>query len=100
MNLAAFTLGPYTVRLRQEPGIQCALYHVYLGALKIGQCISVPSVSDCDWLERVQREQTFYAYSVAPHAWSQRNASRRERTGGIGPALARWEGHAARKRGR
>jgi hypothetical protein len=62
----SFTRGPYTVRLLEKPGPGCALYAVYLGSTKIGQCISLPGESDCQWLERQMREQTGYAYSSAP----------------------------------
>lgn len=64
--MTPFAIGPYTVHLLEVPGPGCALYAVFLGGAKIGQCVSLPGVSDCEWLERVQREQSFYAYSSAP----------------------------------
>jgi hypothetical protein len=79
---SSIKLGPYTVRLLEKPGPGCSLYAVYLGSTKIGQCISLPGESDCQWLERQMREQTGYAYSTTPlpHRWAQRKArSRRGR---------------------
>ncbi len=66
MIASIYQLGPYTVQLRNEPGIQCALYHVYLGLVKIGKSLSVPDIGCCQWLENQQRSQTLYAYSSAP----------------------------------
>ncbi len=62
--MSTFQLGPYTVHLRQQPGQQCPLYHVFLGSVKIGKSISVPDLGCCQWLERQQRDQTGYAYST------------------------------------
>lgn len=78
-----FTIGRYTVTLLAKPGPGCALYCVFLGAQKIGQCISLPSESDCQWLERNQREQTGYAYSKTPltHRWAERKAASRSNRG-------------------
>lgn len=64
--MSSFARGPYTVVLLKKPGPGCSLYAVFLGKVKIGQCISLPSESDCAWLERQQREQTGYAYSTTP----------------------------------
>lgn len=85
-----FKLGPYTIRHRQEPGQQCPLYCVFLDCVLIGKCISVPDLDACKWLERQQREQTFYAYSTTSlcNRWEQRNAIRRQNTGGA-HAMAR-----------
>ena len=62
--MTTLQLGPYTVQLRQEPGHQCPLYHVFLGSVKIGKSISVPDMDCCKWLEQQQRDQTGYAYST------------------------------------
>ncbi len=79
--MTSFQLGPYTVTQEQQPSPACALYVVRRGAVKIGQCVSWPGLSDCQWLERQQREQSGYAYSATPlpHRWEQRNAIRRSR---------------------
>lgn len=61
-----FQLGAYTVRQRpriDSPG--WAQYLVFLGGVLIGKSFSMPALSDCEWLERQQREQTFYAFSSA-----------------------------------
>lgn len=61
-----FQLGPYTVRQRpriDSPG--WAQYLVFLGGVLIGKSFSMPNEGDCQWLERQQRDQTFYAYSSA-----------------------------------
>jgi hypothetical protein len=63
--MTSLQIGPYTVQLRQGPGHQCPLYCVYLDSVLIGKCISVPDLDVCRWIERQQREQTFYAYSSA-----------------------------------
>lgn len=81
-----FKLGPYTIRHRQEPGHQCPLYCVFLDCVLIGKCISVPDLDACKWLERQQREQTFYAYSSAP--LPDLTGARRANTGGA-HAMAR-----------
>lgn len=60
--LCSFRLGPYTV-LRYH---DADLYRIFLGTILIGKCYSMPSQSDCEWLERQQRAQTMYAYSTAP----------------------------------
>lgn len=78
--LCSFRLGPYTV-LRYH---DADLYRIYLGSILIGKCYSMPSQSDCEWLERQQREQTMYAYSTAPlpdpaHRWAKENAFRRNK---------------------
>jgi hypothetical protein len=76
--MTTFRLGPYIVQQRYESD----LYRVTLGGVLIGKSYSRPSESDCQWLERQMREQTFYAYSEAPHRWAQKNAIRRATTGG------------------
>lgn len=61
-----FQLGPYTVRQqprRDSPAWAC--YLVFLGDVLIGKSFSMPNRSDCEWIERQQRDQTFYAYSSA-----------------------------------
>lgn len=61
-----FEIGPY--RVRQQPRFDSpawACYLVFLGDVLIGKSFSMPSQSDCEWLERQQRDQTFYAYSSA-----------------------------------
>ena len=88
-------IGPYIVRLLQQPGHGCALYCVYLGSVKIGQCISMPSESDCKYLERQQREQTFYAYSSAP--LQNLTGTRRANTGGAHPMARNRKVGAPRK---
>lgn len=60
-------VGKYVVR--QQPHFDnpaFAQYLVFLGDVLIGKCFSIPCESDCEWLERQQREQTLYAYSSAP----------------------------------
>jgi hypothetical protein len=79
--MTPFTVGRYAVHLLEKPGPGCALYAVYLGAVKIGQCISLPGESDCAFLERQQRQQTGYAYSITPHRWEQRRAIKRSKRG-------------------
>lgn len=49
------TLGKYTVviAIRQDnPAFPC--YRVFVGERLIGKQFSVPSISDCQWLERQQ----------------------------------------------
>jgi hypothetical protein len=61
-----FMLGVYTVQQRprfDSPG--WGQYLVFLKGVLIGKCFSCPCESDCQWLERQQREQTGYAYSSA-----------------------------------
>jgi hypothetical protein len=76
-----FQLGPYTVHHRQEPGPECAMYHIYLGTVKIGACISMPDLDCAIWVERQQRQQTGFAYSITPHRWEQRRAIKRSKRG-------------------
>lgn len=67
IEVRTFHIGSYTVHQRprfDSPG--WAQYLVYLGEVLIGKCFSCPCESDCQWLERQQREQTGYAYSSAP----------------------------------
>jgi hypothetical protein len=62
-----YQLGRYTVR--QQPhwdNPAFAQYLVFLDDVLIGKCFSSPGISDCDWLEHQQRNQTMYAYSIAP----------------------------------
>lgn len=62
-----FVLGKYTVRLglrRDNPAFP--IFLVYLGHVLIGKSFSRVDEDACRWLERQQREQTFYAYSSAP----------------------------------
>lgn len=76
-----FTVGKYRVIQRprfDSPG--WGQYCVYLGEVLIGKCFSMPDVSACEWLEREQREQTFYAYSSAP--LPDLTGARRAHTGG------------------
>lgn len=61
-----FQIGPYVIRQRprsDSPG--WGQYLVFLGDVLIGKSFSMPSESDCQWLETQQRGQTFYAYSSA-----------------------------------
>ncbi len=61
----SFRLGKYLVRigLRQDnPAFPT--YLVYLGHILIGKSFSMVDQSACEWLERQQRDQTFYAYST------------------------------------
>lgn len=60
-----FILGKYTVRLglrRDNPAFP--LYLVFLGHVLIGKSFSRVDEDACRWLERQQRDQTFYAYST------------------------------------
>ena len=62
-----YPLGKFTVR--QQPIFNnpaWAEFLVFLGDHLIGKCFSSPSVSDCHWLERQQREQTIFAYTTDP----------------------------------
>ena len=56
-------IGPYTVRLQSSASSPQAnpLYFVYRGSEFVGKSISMPSESDCAWLERQNREGTLYA---------------------------------------
>lgn len=78
--LCTFQLGPYLVQRIRETD----LYRIFLRGVLIGKCYSMPSQSDCEWLERQQRAQTMYAYSTAPipdpaHRWAKDNAFRRNK---------------------
>lgn len=60
-----FLLGKYAVRLglrRDNPAFP--VYLVFLGHVLIGKSFSRVDEGACQWLERQQRDQTFYAYST------------------------------------
>ena len=56
-------VGPYTVRLQSSASSPqaCPLYFVYRGSEFVGKSLSMPSLSDCEWLDRANREGTLYA---------------------------------------
>lgn len=61
-------IGPFTVRLQSSASSPHAmpLYFVYRGREFVGKSLSMPSESDCLWLEKQNREGTLYA-SVRVH---------------------------------
>lgn len=58
-----FLLGPYTVILREE--YRQWLYSVYLNAVRIGKCVSVPDLDACESLVRHRQEMALYAIQYA-----------------------------------
>lgn len=92
-----FEVGKYRVIQRprfDSPG--WGQYCVYLGDVLIGKSFSMPDVDACAWLERQQRDQTFYAYSSTklPELSVNKNGVRRS----VGDARRAGEARAARTR--
>ncbi len=61
-----FQVGRFTVILREE--YRQWVYSVYLNAIRIGRCISVPDLDGCESLERQRRERALYEaiYALPP----------------------------------
>jgi len=63
---AAVNIGKYTVRLGlRVDNPAWPVFLVFVGDVLIGKSFSSVDLSACQWLERQQRDQTFYAYSSA-----------------------------------
>lgn len=56
-------VGPYLVRLQASAASPSAmpLFYVFLNGQFIGKSLSMPSLSDIEWLRRQNREGTLYA---------------------------------------
>lgn len=64
------TLGKFTViiAMRQDnPAFPC--YRVFIGERLIGKQFSVPSISDCQWLERQQSLDRVVYASRSSRLW-------------------------------
>lgn len=56
------TLGKFTIIIAvrpDNPAFPC--YRVFIGARMIGKQFSIPTLSDCEWLERQTHEELVYA---------------------------------------
>ncbi len=90
-----FQLGKYTVRLglrRDNPAFPT--YLVFIGHILIGKSFSRVDEDACRWLERQQREQTFYAYSTEkltdkPYGYTAVHHRKREKRGRGRPSGAK-----------
>lgn len=97
VEIFTFVVGKYTVIQRprlDSPG--WGQYCVYVEGILIGKSFSMPNEDACQWLERQQREQTFYAYSSAKLPELSRNENGRRRS--VGDARRTAIARAARTR--
>lgn len=62
-----YDLGRYTIQQRPRPdNPYWAVYMVFRGEKLIGRQFSVPTISDCAWLDRQKEDEVRYASSSAP----------------------------------
>lgn len=79
-------IGPYTVRAGMRlDNPAFPVYLIYRGEKFIGKQFSMPSETDCEWLERTNGRYVLQAQQK-PYGYSARSIGRRGRAAAASPA--------------